>query len=163
MEWRKLIIMKGYVKAIKEYFSLVLYLAIFFIAACIFGLVSLTYKDSNIELYKKIALCFRCMLWTYIMFGDVFYPGIVSRILNYKYATQKYYRIKIFLNNLIRFGLLGLNIILHIQLHVYPKGLAILNVIYIVNLIFCFIPKYNSTLAHKILKLEMVKLREKGN
>jgi hypothetical protein len=155
--------MKGFVKAIKEYFSLVLYLAIFFITFSIFGLVSLTYKDSNIELYKKIALCFRCILWIYIMFADVFYPGLVSKLLNYKYESKKYCKIKVFLNNLVRFGLLGANIILYMEIDIYPKCLAILNVIYIVNIIFCFIPKYNCTLAHKILKLDMVKLREKKN
>ena len=56
---------------------------------------------------------------------------------------------------------IGANIILHIQLDVYPMCFAILNVIYVANWVYCFISKYNFTLSQTILKLDIVKLRKK--
>lgn len=153
--------MKGFVKALKEYLTLGFYLISLFAAITIFAIAAVPLKDENIELYRKIVLCLRCVLWIYIMLGDVFYPSLFSIILNYRYITDNKYKLKVFLNNLVRFGILGLTVILHIQLSTYPNYLNFLNLLYIANIIFCFIPKYNCTLMHKLLKLEMVYRKEK--
>lgn len=153
--------MKGYIKGIKEYLTLGFYLVSMFAFIVIFAMFMTPLKNANIELYKKTVLCLRCILWIYIMLGDVFYSSLFSRILNYKYITGNKYKLKILLNNFVRFGILGLTVILHLQLSNYPKYLSLLNIIYIGNIIFCFIPKYNCPLMHKLLKIEMVYRRDR--
>lgn len=153
--------MKGFLKGIKEYLALVLYLVIFLIVITCFAIISVTFKDKNLDLYKRIVFILGCLLWVYILIADVFYPGLVSKILNYKYKAKNKYKLRVFMNNIIRFGILGLPLVLYVHLEVYPKYLNLINILYLVNLVFCFIPKYNCTLAHKLLGLDMVRAREK--
>ena len=153
--------MKGFVKAIKEYLAFGLYIIIYSVIMLIYAYFSIPYKDNNIELYRKIIVILTIICSIYILLTDVFYPSLISKILNYKYVCENKYQLRIFIYNIIRFGILGTTLYLFMRIDSYPSYLNYLNIVYITNIAFCFVPKFNCTLGHKLLKINMVTRREK--